>query len=148
MATIEQAWPWTGFYTTAEEREAIRELRYMDGLSAPQVRRITGRCTATIHSIAPGKPGKVPNERLREAFLASPLSVGEVALSIGWVTQRHGRMSGDTSRLRRTLGLLPESKRGRNGLPCRYMRSNVDAEIVGLIAEAIGVAPWEVGCHD
>lgn len=149
MATIEQAWPWKGqWYTTPEEQAAIRELRYMDGLSMPEVARITGRDLSTIRHWAPGYPGKIDNARLREAFLASGLGASEVARHVGWVLRRGGRLDADTSRLRRSLGLCRESSRGSSGKHYWTIRTRIDAETAGLIADAIGVAPWSVGCHD
>jgi hypothetical protein len=148
MATIEQAWPWKGQYTTPEEQAAIRELRYMDGLSMPRVSEITGRDRSTIQRHAPGWPGKIDNTPLRDAFLASGLEAVEVALRCGWIIEKDGGTYGDCSRVRRSLGLQQESGRSLAGKYCRYMRTRIDAENAALIAEAIGVAPWSVGCHD
>jgi hypothetical protein len=148
MATIEQAWPWKGQYTTPEEQAAIRELRYMDGLSMSRVSKITGRDRSTIQRYAPGWPGKIDNTRLRDAFIASGLDAAEVARRVGWILLRGGREDADTSRVRRSLGLLQETGISRTGKRSRFMRTRIDAENAALIAEAIGVAPWSVGCHD
>jgi hypothetical protein len=140
MATIEQH----GHYTTAAERAQILELRYMDGLSIPRVAELTGRHPDTIKRHAPGWPGKIDNTRLRDAFLASRLEAVDVARSLDWVAERRGRLQADGSRLRRTLGL----QKTRNGQGRVQYRKMIDAETAALIADAIGVAPWSVGCHD
>lgn len=46
-------------------------------------------------------PDRVENEALREAFLRSGKSLGEVAVACGWV-----KTSADTSRVARALGLI------------------------------------------
>ena len=79
---------------------------------------------------------KIPNAPLRAAFLRSNLTAAEVARRAGWWSS--GGV--DTSRVNRTLGLMQETSRGES-----RFRESVDVEIVALLAEAIGVAPWEVG---
>lgn len=78
----------------------------------------------------------VPVAPLRLAFLASGKSAVQVARAAGW----WDGTSGDSSRVKRTLGLLPTV----NGAGHRQWRTRVDIDTVELLAGAIGVAPWEV----
>jgi hypothetical protein len=119
----------------------IRELRYMDGLSCPQVAILMGCHEETVRRIAPGYPGKIDNTRLREAFLASGCTAHEVALQLGWYAGKKP----DGTTVKRTLGLV-ETIGGHRRY--RQYRCLIDAETAALIADAIGVAPWSVGCHD
>lgn len=124
----------------------IRELRYVDGLSCVTVANMFGLNRHTVNGVAPGKPGKIDNTRLRAAFLeflAAGGKSGPVAYDIGWRDRTHG----DSTRLRRALGLTDgfTIKRGRS---FRYRQRNIDAETAARIAEVIGVAPWAVGCND
>lgn len=122
---------------TTRDVARIRELRYGDGLSSLVVAGMVGCSDRTIRKYAPGSPGRVPNDKLRAAFEASGLAAADVARRLGW-DSGHGP---DTSRVRRKLGLRTESS-GKKGT--RYRSRNIDAETVALMAEAIGVAPWEV----
>jgi DNA-binding transcriptional regulator YiaG len=135
-------------HLNATEKARVRELRYMDGLSSPAVASLFGCSYETVRKIAPGWPGKIDNTRLRDAFIASGVDAAEVARRVGWVLLRGGREDADTSRVRRSLGLLLETGISRTGKRSRFMRTRIDAENAALIAEAIGVAPWSVGCHD
>jgi hypothetical protein len=124
----------------------IRELRYVDGLTREQIRERTGINVRTSRKYAPGAfVGKVPNDAVREVFLASGLPAASVAQDIGWLSpqrQRNGavRMRGDSSRLLRALGLRLENHRwGKKGY-----RRMLDAEHASMIAEACGVAGWSV----
>lgn len=78
---------------------------------------------------------QTPNIALREAFLASGVSASQVACRLGWMA----RGSPDTSRVRRTLGLMPDSS-----LSGSYRRSVAPATF-SKIAEAINVIPAELG---
>jgi hypothetical protein len=115
----------------------IRELRYGDGLSTPVVAQAVGCCLRTVTEHAPGYIGKVPNEPLRQAFLASRVTAVEVARDLGW---RAGPRA-DSSRVKRTLGLLDEISRHGGK---RYRRRLIDWETASLIADAIDVPRWEV----
>jgi hypothetical protein len=143
-------WRWIGpapdhRSVSKQERKQIRELRYLDGLSCGQVFALTGRNETTVRKIAPGWPGKIDNTRLREAFLASGLTAGEVARRVGWYCSHGSRgVRRDHSRVKRTLGVT----RSSNGHGRSNLRRLIDAETAALLAEAIGVAPWEVGCLD
>lgn len=123
----------------------IRELRYVDGLTREQIRERTGVGRHVSRKYAPGSyPGKVSNELVREAFLASGRTATSVAQEIGWLSpckQRNGTFNegGDGSRLLRALGLRMEWGSGKK----RYRRM-LDAEIAETIAEACGVAGWSV----
>jgi hypothetical protein len=120
---------------TARQVARIRRLRYEDGLSGPQVAALIGCNPATVTAYAPGRPGKVPVAPLREAFLRSGVTAGQVATELDWLD----RGSPDASRVNRALGITDTISHGR-----RHLRSMVDAEIVMLIADAIGVGAWEV----
>ena len=124
------------FRLTAAEVARIRALRYGDGLTMEVVARSVGRSVDTVKRYAPGRVGKVPNDKLRAAFEASGLPAAEVARRMGWWVGHDA----DGSRVKRTLGLLED----RNGKGHRARRRLVDAEIVALLAEAVGVASWEV----
>jgi hypothetical protein len=114
----------------------IKRMR-ADGHTAKEAAEAVGCARVTAGHIAPGRPGKVPNDRLREAFLASDRTAADVARALGW-DSGHGA---DTSRVRRTLGLLDDIA-GQRGH--RSRRRLIDWETGSLIAEAIGVMPWEV----
>lgn len=113
----------------------IRKLRYRDGLTIPATAEIVGCSEATVWHLAPGRPGKVPLDKLRGAFDASGLTATEVARRMGWLDGR----SPDGARVKRALGIYPSISRGR-----RSPRRLIDAETAGLLAEAIGVMAWEV----
>jgi transcriptional regulator with XRE-family HTH domain len=120
---------------TARQIARIRRLRYEDGLSSGQVAAIIGCSPSTVLNHAPGRPGKVPVAPLREAFLRSGVTAASVAFTLGWME----RGKRDGARVKRTLGILDDINHGH---PSR--RTMVDAEIVMLIADAIGVGAWEV----
>lgn len=117
--------------------ELIRELRYMDGWTAPAVALVVGCSAVTVRHRAPGRPGKIDNTLLRKAFEGSGKSASEVARRMGWVHKGKA----DVSRVRRTLGLAADIDRHGG----RSFRRMIDAETAALMAEAIGVMPWEVG---
>jgi hypothetical protein len=124
----------------APERVArIRELR-ADGYTCPRVAAIVGCSELTVWRYAPGRIGKVPVAPLREAFLASSMTAADVARELGWWESK----GADSSRVKRTLGLIKQTTVDRFGIRRRNFRTLVDAETVQLIAEAIGVAPWSV----
>lgn len=127
---------------TTRDVARIRELRYRDGLTQVEVARRIGCCYKTVAVYAPGVPWRVDNAKLRAAFERSGRTASEVARHMGWWCA-NGSGSGwaDVSRVRRTLGLLHDvsSRTGR-----RSTRQLIDAETAALMAEAIGVMPWEV----
>jgi transcriptional regulator with XRE-family HTH domain len=134
----------TGHPVTVDEIACMRVLRYEDGLTAAEVAGLVGRSEKTVFEYAPGRIGKVPNDKLRAAFEASGLSSTEVARRAGWWYargDRRGRRTADGARVRRALGLQADLS-GSSG--CQSMRRLVDAEIASVLAEAIGVMPWEV----
>lgn len=127
--------------TRAERDAMIHELRDVDGLTSLEVALRVGLSAERVRQIAPGRPGKIDNTRLREAFLRSGKSANAVAKDLGWCTGRKH----DASRVRQALGItLTRASRGRGA----QYRTFVDAETLGRIAESIGVEPWEVGCND
>lgn len=77
---------------------------------------------------------------LREAFLRSGLTQGDVARRLGWV-DRNGTQG---YRVARSLGLLPWYTR-RNGR--RYVRpvARIQYDRAVALADAIGVSPVDVG---
>jgi hypothetical protein len=124
-------------HLSAAEIARIRELRYEDGLTLVETAREVGCSVFTVQRHAPGRPGKINNAKLREAFERSGKSAADVARAIGWWAD----VDADVSRVRRTLGL-------RTDIDGRGHKSNrrlIDAETAGRLAEAIGVMPWEVG---
>jgi transcriptional regulator with XRE-family HTH domain len=163
MATVETRRHRNRPMTPVEVRQ-IRKLRYQDGFSQAQIAAMVGCAVTTVRQYAPGlsktgiwKPGKIDNAPLREAFLTSGLSAGHVAKELGWLSlqsklsadgsKRWQWWTGDVSRVRRALGLADDVSH-RNGSVLRSRRTLIDAEVAGRIAEAVGVAPWSVGCND
>lgn len=124
---------------TAPDVARIRELRYQDGLSCERVASSIGCSAMAVHYHAPGWPGKVDNAKLRAAFLASGLTASEVARRVGWWNGH----TGDGQRVKRTLG-LSDDWGGHHPHRTRTRRRLIDAETAGVLAEAIGVMPWEV----
>lgn len=135
-------------YVREAERERMRELRYVDGLSAREVAKILGRSERTVLNHAPGKPGKIPVAPVREAFLRSGISAADLARKLGWTypVRRMGPayMAADTGRVRRALG-INEGTTTMNGRRYRCTAQTIDAEIAERIADALGIARWEVG---
>lgn len=118
---------------------AIRELRYGDGLTIWQVSARTGLGPGLVQHYAPGRPGKIDNAALRNAYLAARVTPTAVARALGW----YGGTRPDVTRVKRTLGLV-DTVGGHHG-QYRQRRRMIDAEIAGRIAEAIGRDRWEVG---
>lgn len=121
---------------TMQDIRRIRELRYGDGLTALRVADIVGCSRQTVWRYAPGMPGKIPNNKLRAAFKASSVTATGVARAMGWDSGK----GADSSRVNRTLGLTPDI----NGKGNASTRTYIDAETASLMAEAIGVMPWEI----
>lgn len=128
---------------TTLDIKRIRRLRYRDGLTIPATAAIIGCNISTVWRYAPGVIGKVPNDKLRAAFEASPMTASDVARRMGWTCpprRAGGRPRADSSRVKRSLGINPNvSPRGTRS----YSRT-IDAETAGLIAEALGLMAWEV----
>jgi hypothetical protein len=119
----------------------IRELR-ADGYTQRQVADMVGCSTSPVAKYAPGRVGKVPVAPVREAFLASGRTAVDVARRAGWMyTRSSGLTVADGSLVKRSLGLLDDSSGGTGR---RSRRKVMDAEMAATLAEAIGVAPWEV----
>ena len=92
---------------------------------------------------------KIPNDKIRAIFEASPMSAADVARGMGWECSNNigrSRMRGtpgtkiaDSSRVKRTLGLVPDvSGRGH-----RTIRELIDPNTAGRLAEAMGHGQWE-----
>ena len=120
-----------------ETIERVRELRYQDGLSRPQIAELAGVSVWACRKYAPGAfVGKVENAPVRKVFLASGLSASGVATALGWFSPKRP----DSSRVLRTLGLRPE----KHSAGRKAFRQMIDAEVAMNIAEACGVAGWSV----
>ncbi len=59
---------------------------------------------------------------------------------MGWFS----RGCGDTSRVRRKLGLRPETSGGRNAKYGPRYSHHIDVEHAEALGEILGVAPWEL----
>jgi hypothetical protein len=129
-----------GYPVTTDEAARIRKLRYEEGLAVDVIAQALGRGSGTVRRHAPGRVGKVPNDKLRAAFEASGLTATEVARRAGWRYRKGADLFGDGVRVKRTLGVVDDV----NGAKQRSVRKWIDAEAAALLAEAIGVAPWEV----
>jgi hypothetical protein len=91
---------------------------------------------------APWKGERVPNAPLRDAFLASGLTVSEVCRRLGWVRSDASSKGAETSRLKRGLGIEGTSasrfNRSRGYRPVSLV-STVEIGRAHAICEAIGV---------
>lgn len=83
----------------------------------------------------------VLNEGLREAFILSGLSPGEVARRLGWWRTEKGRRVPDGTRVLRVLGVRTVAGKRERGR--RYRR--VAYWTAERLARAIGVDPVDVG---
>jgi hypothetical protein len=128
--------PNPSFRVTPAERERIFHLRYVEGMSAPEVAALTGRNKDTIRHIAPGRPRNVDNEPLRAAVERSTVPISEIARCLGWVSNGQA----DTTRVRRALGQKPS----RNGAGRRSLTRTMRVDLAATIAESIGLDPHEI----
>ncbi len=83
---------------------------------------------------------------LREAFLASGRSAGDVALAAGMTYRRKGRrpVAGNGSDLRRALGLAADC-RHHGARPYRSTRTTIPVDTALRIADALGLDPVDIG---
>lgn len=98
-------------------------------------------CEALGIPVPPARRGKVPNEPLREAFLASGMTAYALAKAVGW-----NKASADSSRVARALGMLRNSATVRNGK--RYVpgfNTRMPYDLAVRIAHIVGADPVEVG---
>lgn len=99
-------------------------------------------------------PGYVDNRRLRETFLASPLTPGKLAKAVGITriahttrvlksgeVKRYPTRVGDGTAVRRDLGLTAQHNRGAN----RGARLRIGVAKALLYAEALGLDPADLG---
>lgn len=127
----------------------MAEITRWMGVSRSAVTRVAKRNGVALRRRSPTKviereltpastrqAAKVDNAPLRQAFVDSGLTATEVAERCGWLQ----RGNADTSRVKRVLGILPESSNGR-----RYHRREVGSDTAALVAGALGLDPWEVG---
>lgn len=127
---------------TTLDIKRIRRLRYRDGLTARETAAIIGCNVSTVLRYAPGRIGKVPNDKLRAAFERSPMTASDVARSMGWTCRVGGGSTcADSGRVKRALGIYPNVSGSHGG---RSYGRMIDAETAGLIAEALGLMAWEV----
>jgi hypothetical protein len=139
-----------GPVTRDERRARVREL-VAAGMTRREAAREVGCSVSTAQRYAVGLPRNladrptayknygVPIAPLREAFLRSGLTPSIVCYRLGWECKRSYGTQADTTRLKRALGLLPESDKGRPRL-----RQRIGTDRAERIAEAIGVAYWEL----
>ncbi len=140
----------SGHPTPAPTRALISRLR-AQGVSSPRIAALTGIGESTVRLIAP-PPARVDNAPLREAFEASGRSAASVAKQIGWTEacadHRGQRVAawrrGDSSRLRRALGLRPDHTT-HNGRHYVNTRKTTSIDTALLIADALGLDPVDVG---
>lgn len=84
----------------------------------------------------------ISNEFLREKFLRmekiGEVTAAEVASRCKWESpeKKTGRRKPDSSRVNRTLGIVPEAGE---------FRTEVTEEAAELLCRALHVDPWEVG---
>lgn len=127
----------------AGEIRIIKRLRYDFGYTLDQTAELVGRNRDTVRRVAPGRPGKIDNTLMREAFLASGVSASELARRLGWGWDKDDSYwAPDISRVRRTLGINQDTGNGY-----RSYRTDVDASVVVQMCEALGIPPEEVGAR-
>jgi hypothetical protein len=78
---------------------------------------------------------------LREAFLRSGLTAGDVARTLGWTRTNYGRRVNDSGRVKRYLGISP----CQGGGQAPRLRERCSYKTAVMLAEAIGVDPVDVG---
>lgn len=88
-----------------------------------------------------GNPGEVPNAPLRDAAEAHADSFGDIARRMGWTI----RGKGDSSRLKRTLGLYPAVSTSKAGVRYEKPVRAVRYETALLIVDALGADPVDFG---
>lgn len=82
----------------------------------------------------------VPNDALREAFLASERSASDLARDLGYYRSMRGRQTADEAPVRRALGLRTYKSNGRV-FRQRFMRYDTAVRY----CEALGLDPVDVG---
>ncbi len=89
----------------------------------------------------------VPVAELREAVLASGMPLSTICCQMGWLCTKRKRPTpgGDTARLKRTLGLLPNCTRGRTGKRYATTMDTINYHTAVRIAAAAGLDPVDVG---
>ncbi len=98
-------------------------------------RRKQGRPARSWQSRSAGdSEERVDNQPLRDAVLASGLTMGEIAKRIGWFKRGGGYVKPDESRVRRGLGLKESAPQSR-----------ITYANAVKIAQAADLDPWEVG---
>lgn len=82
---------------------------------------------------------------LREAVKNSGMSMTGIALEVGFSRTMKGRATrtGDMSRLKRALGITPETVTGHKRAP--YYNKNISYDLAMKIATIIDVDPIDVG---
>jgi hypothetical protein len=82
----------------------------------------------------------VPNDALREAFLASDRTASDLARSLGYFRIVKGRQVADDAPVRRALGLRTYRRKGRE-MRQRFMHYDTAVRF----CEALGLDPVDVG---
>jgi hypothetical protein len=128
----------------AGEIRIIKRLRYDFGYTREATAELVGRSVHTVGRVAPGRPGKIDNTLMRDAFLASGASAPDLARRLGWGYEKdQAYWAPDSSRVKRILGINPDS----NGNGDRYFRKDMDADIAVRMCEALGIPPEDVGAR-
>jgi hypothetical protein len=130
------------------DEERLNEIREQQRLRAERRRRrqgvpVRGRYKVGRDTRRRAQPiEKVENTSLREAVLASDKSLTQIADECGWNSYRKnkGRITGDSARLKRALGIIPSYTRGK-----KYYQHSVTIEVAERLIAALGIDPWEVG---
>lgn len=82
----------------------------------------------------------VPVQPLQDAVIASGMTYGQIALRCGWIRNDRERPTGDSTRLKRRIGMSPYTTRGK-----KHTQLFTSYENAVLIARAINADPIDVG---
>jgi hypothetical protein len=129
--------------TPAERKvrdERIRDLRYVDGMTCQGVAMLMGIHPTRVRQVAPGRPGKIDNTLLCEAFQRSGRTATSVARELGWGPANNP----DGGQVNKTLGLTMTGGGGHK-MQYRQYRRMIDAGTAGRIADVLGIGRWEIG---
>lgn len=83
---------------------------------------------------------RVPVSILRDRYEASPVTASDLARELGW----YACGSPDSSRVKRSLGLIMETSGPRYGKRVRKFRKTMDIDTAERIGDALGMAWWEI----
>jgi hypothetical protein len=88
---------------------------------------------------------RVDNTVLRDAVLRLGVEPGALAKSIGWMARHKGYEIGDSTRMKRTLGLAPIGRRKRDPEGFARFQQTVGYDDAVKITRALGLDPVDVG---